>query len=112
MCLSLREDASGAAVERDRPTHMTERERQRRNEWREHDEEERGARGVGGSSSDRALLHLSQIISALEVRKGKMSKYLNTFHGSMSCSQREMLGSSGVERERVVQWMKWDFILL
>ncbi len=75
-------------------------------------EDERGARGVGGSSSDRALLHLSQIISALEIRKGKMSKYLNTFHGSVSRSQREMLGSSGVERDRLVQWMNWDFIVL
>jgi len=51
VCLSLREDAPGAAVERDRPPHMTgERERQRRNERRrEHTEEERGARGVGGA---------------------------------------------------------------
>lgn len=51
MCLSLREDAPGAAVERDRPPHMTgERERDREGmNGGEHTEEERGARGVGGA---------------------------------------------------------------
>lgn len=45
-----------------------------------------------------ALLHLSQIISALEVRKGKMSKYSNALHGSVTFIEAE-LGSSEVETE-------------
>lgn len=77
-------------------------------EWME---EERGARGVGESSSDRALLHLSQIISARQVSKGKMSKYLNTFHGSVSRSLGEMLGSGAAERVTHCT-MSWAFTLL
>lgn len=57
--------------------------------------------GVGGSSSDRAHLQLSQIISAREVRGGEMSKYLNKFHRSLlrvgRCSERGIVGANGVE---------------
>lgn len=58
--------------------------------------------GVGGSSSDRAHLQLSQIISAREVRGGEMSKYLNKFHRSLlrvgRCGERGIVGANGVER--------------
>lgn len=62
----------------------------------------KGRQGVGGSSSDRAHLQLSQIISAREVRGGEMSKYLNKFHRSLlrvgRCSERGIVGANGVER--------------
>lgn len=62
----------------------------------------KGRQGVGGSSSDRANLQLSQIISAREVRGGEMSKYLNKFHRSLlrvgRCSERGIVGANGVER--------------
>lgn len=58
--------------------------------------------GVGGSSSDRAHLQLSQIISAREARGGEMSKYLNKFHRSLlrvgRCGERGIVGANGVER--------------
>lgn len=61
-----------------------------------------GRQGVGGSSSDRAHLQLSQIISAREVRGGEMSKYLNKFHRSLlrvgRCGERGIVGANGVER--------------
>lgn len=57
---------------------------------------------VRGSSSDRAHLQLSQIISAREVRGGEMSKYLNKFHRSLlrvgRCGERSIVGANGVER--------------
>lgn len=54
----------------------------------------RGGRGrVLEEAPDRAHLQLSQIISAREVRGGKMSKYLNKFHRSLlregQCGERE-----------------------
>ena len=62
----------------------------------------RRRQGVGGSSSDRAHLQLSQIISAREVRGGEMSKYLNKFHRSLlrvgRCGARGIVGANGVER--------------
>lgn len=60
-----------------------------------------GGQGVRGSSSDRAHLQLSQIISAREVRGGEMSKYLNKFHRSLlrarRCGERSIVGANGVE---------------
>lgn len=69
------------------------------------------AQGAGGSSSDRAHLQLSQIISAREVRGGEMSKYLNKFHRSLLRAGRGgavrwgmgervagIVGANGVER--------------
>lgn len=63
---------------------------------------EKRRQGVGGSSSDRAHLQLSQIISAQEVRGGEMSKYLNKFHRSLlrvgRCGERGIVSANGVER--------------
>lgn len=63
---------------------------------------EKRRQGAGGSSSDRAHLQLSQIISAREVRGGEMSKYLNKFHRSLlrvgRCGERGIVGANGVER--------------
>lgn len=69
------------------------------------------AQGAGGSSSDRAHLQLSQIISAREVRGGEMSKYLNKFRRSLLRAGRGgavrwgmgervagIVGANGVER--------------
>lgn len=68
---------------------------------------EKRRQGVGGSSSDRAHLQLSQIISAREVRGGEMSKYLNKFHRSLlrvgRCGERGIVGANGVERG----WEGW-----
>lgn len=56
----------------------------------------RRRQGVRGSSSDRAHLQLSQIISAREVRGGEMSKYLNKFHRSLlragRCGKKSIVG--------------------
>lgn len=75
----------------------------------------RGRRqGVRGSSSDRAHLQLSQIISAREVRGGEMSKYLNKFRRSLlragRSGKRSIVGKkkNGVERGWESWGIRWE----
>lgn len=67
-----------------------------------------GGHGVRGSSSNLAHLQLSQIISAREVRGGKMSKYLNKLLRSLlrvgRCGERGIVGANGVERVGGIRW--------